>query len=321
MSSKKDIFKHVKGCFDRLTNKNYPAWAENMRFLLQSIDGWNIVIGEEDEPDKPAADADRDTKRDYKADCKDYWSRYREAAGAIFNACSEEVRVFLKGMQDPEHMWDTLVEKMDNSSTATGRQQVCREFLASRPVPGAPIGDYFARLSELRNQLAGTDEEISESMYKSHLLNTLPKVFEMTVKFQQNLPDATVDDVINALLEDERNRMMRTQMDAAAEALTSNATAVTKKPRGKKRCDFCNTNTHSTDRCWSKNSKKGKKQKNSNGKRDKSDSEDDDDDSDFCFHCGEPGHRSPQCPVKKKAADARQKKKKGADDKDAGSGF
>jgi hypothetical protein len=34
----------------------------------------------------------------------------------------------------------------------------------------------------------------------------------MTVKFQQNLPDSTVDDAINALLEDERNRIMRTQM-------------------------------------------------------------------------------------------------------------
>jgi hypothetical protein len=313
MSTGKDVFKHAKGNFDRLTNKNYTTWSENMRRLLQAIDAWDIVNGDEDSPEKPAVGAPKDVRDEF----KDYRNRYRDASVCIYNACSEPVRVYIKKIDNPEDMWDELMDKMNTANTATGRQQIYREFTSLRPVPGAPIGEYFAKLSDLRMQIAGTDEEISDTAFKTHLFDTLPKVFEMTAKFQQNRVGATIDEIMEALLEDERVRTMRNQTDAAADALASNATAVTKK--GRKHCDFCNTNTHPTERCWSKNNKK-KNRKNSNGKRDKSDS-DDDDDSDFCFHCGEPGHRSPQCPVKKKAADARQKKKKGADDKDAGSGF
>jgi hypothetical protein len=322
MVQAKDIFKHPKGSFERLTNKNYGNWAENMRRLLKANDGWDIVNEEEAPVPRPA---NQTNKWAYKM-WKDYRNRYEEAAQSIFNACSDKVRVYLKGEDDPAIMWNKLAEKMDTASTATGRQQIYRTFMATRPIPGAPIGEYFAELTELRNQIAETDEAISDTAFRTHILNTLPAVFEMTAKYQQN-QNATVDELLEAILEDERLRMMRTQSDAAAEALASSATTVTKKGR-KLHCDFCNTTTHSTDKCWSKSAGKKKGRKNSNGKRDKSSSEDDEDDSDVCFYCAQPGHRSPDCPIKKKAAAARQKKRRTADkdlddtgSKDAGAGF
>jgi hypothetical protein len=313
MSTKKDVFKHAKGNFNRLTNSNYTSWSENMRRLLRATGGWNIVNGDEIAPDVPADNAEKHVIKKY----ENYHARFEDAAACIYNACSDPVRVHLKGIDEPEDMWNVLIEKMDKANTATGRQAIYHKFITMKPAPGAPIGEYFSDLTELRNQIAGTDEKISDTAFKTHIFNTMPAVFEMTVKFQQNLPNASVSDIMEALQEDERLRMMRNQTDAAADALASKA--VTKK--GKKYCDFCNTSTHNIDKCWSKNSKKNRRtQKNSNGKRDKSsedEADDDDSGSDTCYYCTEPGHRAPQCPLKKKAVAMRQKKpRKSSADKD-----
>jgi hypothetical protein len=97
MVQAKDIFKHPKGSFERLTNKNYGNWAENMRRLLKANDGWDIVNEEEAPVPRPA---NQTNKWAYKM-WKDYRNRYEEAAQSIFNACSDKVRVYLKGEDDP----------------------------------------------------------------------------------------------------------------------------------------------------------------------------------------------------------------------------
>jgi hypothetical protein len=294
----KDVFKHAKGSFDRLTTSNYTSWSKNMRRLLKSLRAWNIVAGDEEEPAAPAANASEKVTQKY----KDYLDRKDDAALCIYNACSTSVRVHIYDIDDPAEMWDKLAERLDAARTAVGRQGIYQKFLAMKPAAGFPIGEYFSDLLELRNQLSGTPDEISDTAFRVHIFNTMPPVFEVTLKFQDK-PMASIETIMDVLMEDERLRAMRNQPDAAA----------TKKLY----CDFCHTSTHNTDKCWSKNSKKnrGRNQKNSNGKREKSFSEDeaDGDDSDTCYYCGESGHRVPQCPIKKKAIDMRQKRAKKTD--------
>jgi hypothetical protein len=43
MDSIKDIFKHSKESFERLTTTNYPLWNNNARHLLRSIAAWKIA--------------------------------------------------------------------------------------------------------------------------------------------------------------------------------------------------------------------------------------------------------------------------------------
>ena len=114
-------------------------------------------------------------------------------------------------------MWLTLSERLETASTAVGRQALCQKFMTLRPAPGKPIGEYLASLLEIRNQIAGTPEAISDVACKTHIVTSLPAVFRVTLKIQQNRLDATVESIIDALKEDKRIRMMKTTSDAITE--------------------------------------------------------------------------------------------------------
>lgn len=87
-----------------------------------------------------------------------------------------------------------------------------------RPAKGRPIGEYLASLLEIKYQLSGRPEEISDIACKMHIFTSSPDVFDVTLKIQQNRPDATIVSIIDALTEDEKIRMIKTTPDAATEA-------------------------------------------------------------------------------------------------------
>jgi hypothetical protein len=83
--------------------------------------------------------------------------------------------------------------------------------MSMKPVPGAPIGDYFSSLLEIWNQIVGSSEAISDVAFRTHIFSSLPPVFEVMGKILQNRADASIEEIIDALKEDERIRAMRTQ--------------------------------------------------------------------------------------------------------------
>jgi hypothetical protein len=284
MSTKPDTFKHPKASFDRLTDINYTSWRIDMRRVLRSIGAWRIIMGEETEPDEDAA-----------ADVKQkYIERTEDAAACIYDACTKAIKRYIEKTDDPKEMWDTLKEKLDTAKTSTGRQQIHQRFLSTKPTPGAPIGDFFTELKHLQGQISGTEEAISDTTFKTHIISCLPPNFEMPAKIKLNDPTSTVDTIIQAILEDERLQSMRTQTDATSEALITNAAG------RKKWCEFCERATHTTDQCWSK---KSKKKEPTTPKRRRAGTPEDA--SNTCFYCGENGHLAPKCPVKQKAMAAR----------------
>ena len=304
----KDIFNHPKGSFERLTNSNYAPWKNNVRRLLRSIKAWDITEGREQLPPLPPGGINSQTAAAIAARARrsDFEQRREDAAGVIYNACSAPIRIYIDNTDDPEDMWLTLSERLDTASTAVGRQALYQKFMTLRPAPGKPIGEYLASLLEIRNQIAGTPEAISDVACKTHIFTSLPEVFEVTLKIQQNRPDATVESIIDALKEDERIRMMKTTPDAATEAFytsTGSRREVRTGPRGGRGrgrgsgnrtwCTFCNTRSHSLEDCWSKD--RDGVAGNSEDSRP----------SPLCWHCGESGHRQAECPVKRRGDEAR----------------
>jgi hypothetical protein len=303
------MFKHPKGSFDLLTSENYASWSKNMRRILRSTGGWDIVNGEEEAPQQPAPNASNNVRQAF----INFNERKEDAATYIYNGCSKHVKVMIDGTDDPQEMWEKLESKLNTASTALGRQQLYQKFGTMKPRPGVPIADYFTELEEIRSQIAGTEEAISDTAFKTHIFNSLPAAFAMTINNQQNRPEATVESICNALIEDERLRSMKTSADAAAEALTANS-----KPyrRQRKWCDFCKRTSHSTAECWSKDNprnpqlntnRKGAYKSNANpnptGKRTRNDFEEDKSTSSkvVCYYCCEPGHTSTVCPIRLKA--------------------
>jgi hypothetical protein len=73
-----------------------------------------------------------------------------------------------------------------------------------KPVPRAPIGNYFSSLLEIRNQIVGSSEAISDVPLQTHIFSSLPPVFEVIGKILQNRADATIEEIIDTLKEDKR---------------------------------------------------------------------------------------------------------------------
>ena len=104
-----------------LTYINYEAWKDTMFHVLRAVDADNIITGEEEEP----APID--------LDYRDYKKRASKAASIISLSCSPEIRPYLKGLQTPREMWETLQARLDTAATLIGRTGILRKFRAARP--------------------------------------------------------------------------------------------------------------------------------------------------------------------------------------------
>jgi hypothetical protein len=181
-----------------------------------------------------------------------------------------------------------------------------------RPVPGAPIGEYFSSLLEIRNQIVGSSEAISDVAFRTHIFSSLPPVLEVMGKILQNRADASIEEIIDALKEDERIRAMRTQPAAATDVYyssSSNRGSGQRRGRGRgasrggahnkenRWCNVCQTSTHNTEKCYFKAEPSNKCHRDT--------SEDD-----TRYYCGGSGHKSPACPIRKRGEAAREQAKR-----------
>jgi hypothetical protein len=132
-------------------------------------------------------------------------------------------------------------------------------------------------------------------------------------KILQNRADATIEEIIDALKEDERIRSMRTQPAATTDVYyCSSSNHGSRQHRGRgcgtgcggshnnkenRWCTDCQSSTHNTEKCYYK--------PESNNKCHHENSEDD-----TCYHCGESGHRSPNCLIKRRGEAAREQAKR-----------
>ena len=194
-------------------------------------------------------------------------------------------------------------------------------FQQIKPTAGAPITDFFTRLLDIRNQLAGTSQALDDATIKARIYATLPPEFLTTAIYQQNLPEDTpLESVMDALIRDESMRALSNPPPALKEAHFSIGTA-SGIPRGRGRgrggrggrgrwgrqtfdtkwCTHCQRNTHDTKDCWSRPT-------------DHDDGPGDDNRGNLhplkCWFCGESGHRQQNCAVREKGREAEREFKR-----------
>lgn len=278
---------------------------EQLERTLKAISAWEIVSGQEQllpvtMGNSAAAIASTQLRLAF-------IQRRDDAAALIYNSCSDSVRVHIDDIDEPDEMWTVLAERLDSSNTAIGRQAIYRRFTELRPVPGAPIDEYFTQLLEIRNQIAGTAEAISDIAFKIHVFSTLPAIFDVTARMQQNMPNATIESILDALKEDERIRQMRSLPDAATDALSVQTQRGSRGGRGRGRgsansthwCSHCGTATHNLADCRSNGSSKRSRRDSADGTSSTGAG------SMICYHCAQVGHRAAACPIKRRADEAR----------------
>jgi len=301
-----ESFKHPLGNIRLLDRTNYAVWKEDCMKVLQGIMAWDMVMEKEEEPEDPGRSNDftRNTVLKRKA-YKDHKQWKLQALAIIYGSCTNAVKVYIKGMDDPVEAWKELEVHTNTANSSVGRMSLFRKFTTLCPTPGQPLNAYFAELLDITTELAGSEEAVSDVVLKNHIYTTLPPAYAVTIEILQSRTRVTVQEVKDTLNKCETNRSMTTKPDGVSEALYTQQggrggrgdyqggyQGNERSPRGW--CDWCKTGTHTAANCWSKKNKRA---------RDQND----------CYYCGEDGHMKNSCPARRKGQAVRNSKGNGCD--------
>jgi len=170
--------------------------------VLQGIMAWDIVMEKEEEPEDPGRPNDftRNTVLARKA-YMDYKQWKLQALAIIYGSCTNAVKVYIKGMDDPVQAWKELEAHTNTANSSVGRMSLFRKFSTLRPTPGQPLNAYFAELLDIMTELAGSKEAVSDVVLKNHIYTTLPPAYAVTIEILQSRARVTVQEVMDALNE------------------------------------------------------------------------------------------------------------------------
>lgn len=221
-----EMYRCKYGETPKLTSTNYSTWRTDIESFLRTEDVLEIVRGNEPAPLAGVQAIQR------------YRSRVGKAYGLISNSCTAPIKIYIRDMEDPTEIWNTLKEKLDTASSRAGQLALAHTFGNLRPLNSdTSISQYITRLMDIRDQLAGTTQELSDEKMVGHLLTTLPPSFNIIRRVITHSPleMQTFDYVINTLMEEEKT--MHNEFDNATNASTSltSGSALTASTRGSHR--------------------------------------------------------------------------------------
>jgi len=189
-----------------LNARNYHSWKDDMREVLTAEGAFKIVTRKETPPN-PQTSA---------AAC-DFYRRTDRAASMIYLSVEPTILTVISilpknEIDDSASLWEFLRQKYDSASLKSGRNDIINRFHTSTMKPGTSVAEYISCLLAIRQELAGTEEAISDTTVVCHLLRTVPESFGITVSVLKNKPpeEQSVDAVTAALIEEETSLARRT---------------------------------------------------------------------------------------------------------------
>jgi hypothetical protein len=212
-----EIFKYSFCQTLKLTTANYHTWKSDIEIILEGENLLEIVLENEAPPPDGNSRAAIEATDQYQA-------RIKKAYSIVAGSCSITVRDFFKGIRDPAAIWTTLNEKLNTASSEAGQLALARTFQSLRPRDDdTSIGQYIARLMNIRNQLAGTEEEIPEKRMVAQIYISLPSEYDSLIKVIKYRPreQQTLDNVINTPMEEENSKNNKLVANNSGSSLTS----------------------------------------------------------------------------------------------------
>src|SRR5436190_6502588 len=138
---------------------------------------------------------------------------------------------------------------------------------------------HLQRVQRLKRRVEEQGEKISENVYNSILLNSVPETYNIAVNILESQEQLTPSIIINRLLEESRKlNGGATESSGGKTAMLSNTKpGKSGKTTGKKggfkggkkdlHCRFCDKDGHEEDRCWAKHPELRPKKGENGGKR------------------------------------------------------
>ena len=274
MSSISETTFTLKTCgkVDKLTEYNYLSWSSSMKDHFDAYGRLDIVLGEY--PCPPQEGLFREEYKEWKK--QDAWAR-----ATIKGGCIGELRNHIERTETSAEMWRILEGYANSATSIKGRARLANHFDRLQITEGKTVSEYIGELTAIRDQLNGTDQEISDRTFKNKILKNLPPTYS-TVKAileYREIP-ATTQEVIEAIknTEAELRDSVTSQNTAATteSALYSGATGNTRGRGGPFRGSFRGRGTH-TRRFDNRNTPYPTPSTSG------------------CYVCGKKGHRASDC--------------------------
>lgn len=323
-----DMFVTKTGRFQKLNHTNWHAWEENMTAHLRLIDAYDMCFTDgAARPPEPRANAAAHIYNRQMGLCDKWDKALREPRSSLWNGVFDEAHQYINSEDEPSVIWNALSITYDTTNSAVGRQTIWKKFMASRPTPGEPIGNWFSKLLGWRHQLSASPEAIPDMSVRMHIFDHLPESYRNAIEREQMRPNDTIIRTMENLKAFELANALRT--NPAAEALNTqaqqpagrgrgstprgrgqtNARGGNKDARGSrgrgttypppdhnKYCAKHGKTGHSTAECtlpdYRPSNSNSAAARPTLSKRK----------SAFCLHCGEDGHTADRCPVKARLA-------------------
>ena len=171
-----------------LTPLNYNSWQRTVLRVLREIDADDIISGEEDVALPPM-------------------SIVTTKSGPLRlpilspSRALQMSKSYIDHLTAPKDMWETLKTRVDTSATRSCRTALLQQFRSVRPKgTDEPITEYFCRLLHYRQQLPGTNYQISDNEFRTHTCTTIPDQFATTIEvLMGRTPEPSVEEMIAAI--------------------------------------------------------------------------------------------------------------------------
>ncbi|TMC14556.1 MAG: DDE-type integrase/transposase/recombinase, partial [Chloroflexi bacterium] len=260
----------------KLTEENYRSWAQQLRWILDEKELLDIVDGTEPKP-IPNRDPVEAAKPAVQAEFEkalSLWNRKMKKARSLIGASvSSSVMTYIEGMDDPAKMWEELENRYNPKSQAT-LLQVVREFMLAQKDDSINMEHHLQRVQRLKRQVEEQGEKISDTIYNSVLLNSVPDDYKITVSILESQDNLTPTIIINRLLEETRKIYANgsSGSDVRVALYTSLSGKSEKSGNDSKRnlkCTGCGKDGHVEADCWTKHPEKRPKKNGRKGKKEK----------------------------------------------------
>jgi len=288
------------GAIKKLDESNYDNWKQSIRSALMVIDAFGIVTGNKQQP--PAGNSTT-----MKAAVDNYRKRSALAAHLLKHVCMPNVEIHVCDLDDPKEIWDTLLRRLDFTTSQTGRAAILTRFLNTLPEPEEKVVAYIARLQTYHAQLQGNYEAITNGLLKSRIYDTVPSRFKCLVTILRETPNTTIEMII-----------ARPSLDEEECQNKSSGVALYTQGTGRDGCGRGNRGTRNRGgrgrgergrgkENWNRLEGEQERQGNwnrSDGRQDQSNTNRQDLSEVVCYQCGEISHYRCNCPVKEEVNEA-----------------
>ena len=243
----------------KLTENNYRSWAQQLEWILDERDLWEIVTGLETRPIRvpatlaaqapiPSTSTVSTSDSEFEAKLDAYVKKSKKARSIIGSSVSAAVMTYIEGVKDPAEMWRILEERY-NPKTQTTLLQTLREFMTATMESGVNMEQHLQKVQRLKRQVEEQGEKISDTVYNTILLNSVPEEYKIAVSILEAQDQLTPAIIINRIMEEYRKI-------GAEDAGKTKMAMLTKHRKGKSPpknqhvCTHCQKKGHTEEKCW-----------------------------------------------------------------------